>query len=219
MLVLGSAALGVWAFKDGPGAIALDFDATRLQQTMQSRYGAAGAKALSEWLAMLQAQQGKALQQQLSGINEFWNRAVVHTEDAVLWSQPDYWATPLETLGKGAGDCEDFVVGKYFSLLRLGVPLEKLRLIYVRARMGGVGSTQSIAHMVLGYYETPVAEPLVLDSMVNFLLPASQRKDLTPVFSFNAQGVYVAGAQPSSVDRITRWRDLLVRMKQEGFLP
>lgn len=216
---LGAAALGAWSLKDGTNAIALDFDAGRLQQTMQSLYGAAGAKALSQWLAMLQAQQGKALQQQLSAINDFWNRAVVHTEDSVLWSQPDYWATPLETLGKGAGDCEDFVVGKYFSLLRLGVPLERLRLIYVRARMGGVGSTQSIAHMVLGYYETPVAEPLVLDSMVDFLLPASQRKDLTPVFSFNAQGVYVAGAQPSSVDRITRWRDLLVRMRQEGFLP
>ena len=161
----------------------------------------------------------KPLQQQLLAVNEFWNRAVVQTEDSMLWAQPDYWATPLETLGKGAGDCEDYVIGKYFSLLRLGVPGEKLRLIYVRARMGGAGSTQSIAHMVLGYYETPMAEPLVLDSMVDFLLLSSQRKDLTPVFSFNAQGVYVAGAQPSSVDRITRWRDLLTRMKQEGFLP
>ena len=137
----------------------------------------------------------------------------------MLWSQPDYWATPLETLGKGAGDCEDYVIGKYFSLLRLGVAVEKLRLIYVRARLGGAGSTQSIAHMVLGYYETPAAEPLVLDSLLDNIMPASQRKDLTPVFSFNAQGVYVAGAQPASVDRITRWRDLLARMKQEGFLP
>ena len=56
-------------------------------------------------------------------------------------------------------------------------------------------------------------------SLLDNIMPASQRKDLTPVFSFNAQGVYVAGAQPASVDRITRWRDLLARMKQEGFLP
>ena len=168
---------------------------------------------------MLEGQKNKPLQQQLSSINEFWNRAVVQTEDSMLWSQPDYWATPLETLGKGAGDCEDYVIGKYFSLLRLGVPGDRLRLIYVRARMGGAGSNLSIAHMVLGYYETPVAEPLVLDSMLDNIMPSSQRKDLTPVFSFNAQGVYVAGAQPASVDRITRWRDLLARMKQEGFLP
>lgn len=219
VLGLSIAALGGLALKSGPYAIALDFDAARLQQTMQGRYGAAGTKALTAWLGMLQAQQSKSLQQQLPAVNEFWNRAVVQTDDSMLWGQADYWATPLETLGKGAGDCEDYVVGKYFSLLRLGVPEERLRLIYVRARMGGVGSTQSIAHMVLGYYETPTAEPLVMDSMVDFLLPASQRKDLTPVFSFNAQGVYVAGAQPTSVDRITRWRDLLARMKQEGFLP
>ena len=186
---------------------------------MVNRYGAAGSSALKQWLAMLQVNQTRPLQQQLSTVNEFWNRAVMQTDDNVLWGQADYWATPLETLGKGAGDCEDYVVGKYFSLLRLGIPQERLRLIYVRARMGGIGSTQSIAHMVLGYYETPTAEPLVMDSMVDFLVPSSQRKDLTPVFSFNAQGVYVAGAQPTSVDRITRWRDLLARMKQEGFLP
>lgn len=219
VLGMGAAALGGLALNSGPYAIALDFDAARLQQTMQSRYGAAGTRALTAWLGMLEAQKGRPLQQQLTAVNEFWNRAVVQTDDSMLWGQADYWATPLETLGKGAGDCEDYVVGKYFSLLRLGVVQERLRLIYVRARIGGVGSTQSIAHMVLGYYETPTAEPLVMDSMVDFLLPASQRKDLTPVFSFNAQGVYVAGAQPTSVDRITRWRDLLARMKQEGFLP
>ena len=215
----GSAILGAWALQNRVDAVALDFDGERLRSGMQSRYGAAGVQRLGQWLTMLQAQKDRSLQHQLTVVNEFWNRAVVQTEDSMLWAQPDYWATPLETLGKGAGDCEDYVIGKYFSLLRLGVPGEKLRLIYVRARMGGVGSTQSIAHMVLGYYETPMAEPLVLDSMVDFLLPSSQRKDLTPVFSFNAQGVYVAGAQPSSVDRITRWRDLLTRMKQEGFLP
>lgn len=217
--MFGSGMLGVLALQTQSGAVALDFDEGRLQGSMQSRYGAAGVQRLGQWLAMLQTQKSRPLSQQLPAVNEFWNRAVVQTDDSLLWSQPDYWATPLETLGKGAGDCEDYVVGKYFSLLRLGVPAEKLRLIYVRARMGGVGSTQSIAHMVLGYYEVPTGEPLVLDSMVDFLLPSSQRKDLTPVFSFNAQGVYVAGAQPSSVDRITRWRDLLTRMKQEGFLP
>ena len=219
MLVFGSGMLGVLALQAQPDAVALDFDEGRLQGRMQSRYGAAGVQRLGQWLAMLTAQKSRPLSQQLPAVNEFWNRAVVQTEDSMLWAQPDYWATPLETLGKGAGDCEDYVIGKYFSLLRLGVPGDKLRLIYVRARMGGVGSTHSIAHMVLGYYEVPTAEPLVLDSMVDFLLPSSQRKDLTPVFSFNAQGVYVAGAQPSSVDRITRWRDLLTRMKQEGFLP
>ena len=219
LLGFSAAAWGLGLLRSGRDAIALDFDAARMQNSMQSRYGAKGTQALRQWLEMLQQQTGKPITQQLPAVNQFWNRAAVQSDDNVLWGQPDYWATPLETLGRGAGDCEDYVIGKYFSLLRLGVAEENLRLIYVRARMGGVGSTQSLAHMVLGHYATPTAEPLVLDSMVDPILPSSQRRDLTPVFSFNAQGVYVAGAQPSPVDRITRWSDLLARMRLEGFLP
>ena len=219
MLLYSSAALGALALRVGSDAVALEFDVHRLQASMQSRYGAAGLQNLEQWLAMLQSQRGKTVQQQLPAVNAFWNHAILQTDDALVWAQPDYWATPLESLGKRAGDCEDFVIGKYFSLRLLGVQADYLRLIYVRARIGGMGSKQSIAHMVLGYYETPTAEPLVLDSLVDAMLPASQRDDLTPVFSFNAQGIYVAGAKPAPVDRITRWRDLLTRMKQEGFLP
>jgi predicted transglutaminase-like cysteine proteinase len=217
--LLAAALLLAWLLPV-PGLSALEFDAAKLQQTMQSRYGARGVQALRDWLRMLQEQTGQSQERQLQAVNTFWNQAVLASEDPSVWGEADYWATPLESLGKRAGDCEDFVIGKYFSLLRLGIPVEKLRLVYVRARVGGIGSTQSIAHMVLGFYETPVSEPLVLDSLVGDIQPASQRTDLTPVFSFNAQGVYVAGASRSApVERISRWRGLLARMQQEGFMP
>jgi predicted transglutaminase-like cysteine proteinase len=107
------------------------------------------------------------------------------------------------------------VIGKYFSLIELGVAPSKLRFIYVRALIGGAGGDQ-VAHMVLGYYPSPNAEPLVLDSLISMIMPASQRRDLTPVFSFNTEGVYIDGKQASPVDRLGRWRDLLLRMEQEG---
>ncbi len=151
--------------------------------------------------------------------NDFWNRALLSGDDITIWGKDDYWATPLESLGKGAGDCEDYVIGKYFTLLSMGVPASKLRFIYVRARVGGPASSSQIAHMVLGYYETPNAVPLVLDSLVSTILPASQRRDLTPVFSFNADGVYVDGKPAAPVDRLSRWRDLLQRMEREGIRP
>lgn len=168
---------------------------------------------------MLATAAPEAESRKLRQVNDFWNTAVRGGEDSNIWGQTDYWATPLETLGKRWGDCEDFVIGKYFSLVHLGVPADKLRLVYVRARLGGMGSNQSIAHMVLGYYETPNSDPLVLDNLVGSVVPASQRRDLTPVFSFNAQGIYVAGAAPASVERISRWRGLLARMQEEGFQP
>ena len=88
----------------------------------------------------------------LTLVNDFWNRSVMSGGLRDL-GPADYWATPLESLGKGAGDCEDYVIGKYFSLLAMGVPANKLRFIYVRARIGGPASSSQVAHMVLGYWQ------------------------------------------------------------------
>lgn len=200
-------------------ATALQFDAARIQQTAKARYGQRGAQAVSQWMAMLSQQRSQPESQQLRAVNDFWNTIALGGEDINIWGKADYWATPLETLGKRAADCEDYVIGKYFSLVNLGVPAEKLRLIYVRARIGGMGSSTSIAHMVLGYYSSPDADPLVLDNLMGSIAPASQRRDLTPVFSFNAQGIYMAGAAPTSPDRIGHWRNLLLKMQKEGFQP
>ena len=52
------------------------------------------------------------------------------------------------------------------------------------------------------------------------ILPASQRKDLTPVYGFNSLGIWVGGARnPASREpesRLSRWRDLLRRAAEEG---
>jgi predicted transglutaminase-like cysteine proteinase len=201
-----------------PDVTALSFDSTKLREKLHVAYGQSGVQRFDAWVAHQAMNQSHQVSEQIQSVNHFWNTHIVGGEDTQIWKQAEYWATPLETLGVGRADCEDYVIGKYFSLLNLGVPVEKLRFIYVRARIGGIGSTQSIAHMVLGYYETPQSEPLVLDNLVSSMLPASQRNDLAPVFSFNAQGIYVAGAQPSSVSRISRWQELLEKMKKEGFV-
>ncbi|MFA5489664.1 MAG: transglutaminase-like cysteine peptidase [Candidimonas sp.] len=200
-------------------AHALRFNESAARAHALARYGAQGERTVQAWLAMLDAQRGQELARQLRNVNDFWNRTVVASEDKAIWELEDFWATPLETLGKRLGDCEDFVIGKYFSLVMSGVPPDKLRLIYVRARIGGWADEQGIAHMVLGYYETPHSDPLVLDNLVDSIMPAGQRKDLIPVFSFNAQGIYVGGARSAPVEQITRWRRLLLRMRQEGFMP
>ncbi|HHU94200.1 MAG TPA: transglutaminase [Alcaligenaceae bacterium] len=196
-------------------SIALEISPSQLRQTAQQKYGPQGVKNLEQWFSTLSNLQGIPEDQQLKEVNAFWNRIALAGEDINIWGAEDYWATPLETLGRAAADCEDYVIGKYFSLIHLGVPADKLRLIYVRARVGGA----SIAHMVLGYYPSPNAEPLLLDNLTGIIRPASQRPDLTPVFSFNSKGVYVSGSAPGSVDRISRWRGLLDKMRSEGFKP
>jgi predicted transglutaminase-like cysteine proteinase len=182
------------------------------------RYGAGGAGAIREWRALLSALRGQNEADQLRRVNDFVNRRIRFAEDLAVWQQVDYWATPVESLGRGMGDCEDYVIAKYFSLRELGVPTAKLRLIYVRARIGGPHSSVTQAHMVLGYFATPQAVPLVLDNLLGEIRPATLRTDLAPVFSFNGDGVY-AGAATTPVERITRWKELLLRMQAEGYSP
>jgi len=171
---------------------------------------------------MLQTVRSGSDAERLKRINDFFNRQIRFGEDSAIWNQPDYWATPLETLGLGSGDCEDFSIAKYYSLKEAGVSPEKLRLIYVRAKIGSSDAVASQAHMVLAYYAKPDAEPLVLDNMVSEIRPASRRPDLVPVFSFNSAGVFtgVSGneATPAAgTGRLSRWEDLLKRAKAEGF--
>ncbi len=138
--------------------------------------------------------------------------------DIKHWGVEDYWATPIETLGTHAGDCEDFSIGKYFSLITMGVDTNKLRITYVKAL------EMNLAHMVLAYYPTPNGEPLILDNINMTILPASQRKDLLPIYGFNGDGIWLAqstkklAAGPGIEKSLPSWGKLNKRMKKELML-
>jgi predicted transglutaminase-like cysteine proteinase len=191
-------------------------DLDKTQALALQRYGAHAAETVGAWRRMLEESRDLPDNDKLNKVNVFFNRRILFQDDIVVWQQADYWATPLEFMGRGAGDCEDFAIAKYITLQMLGIGNERLRLIYVRAKSG---STMSIAHMVLGFYPQPTEEPLVLDNLISSVRPASQRPDLAPVFSFNSDGLWVGGATTSAADpttRLSRWRDVLDRMRQEG---
>ena len=178
------------------------------------RYNQAASERVREWQSIIEANQSSDVQDQLFEINRFFNR-LEFKDDIDHWNQPDYWATPIEFLATQAGDCEDYTIAKYFSLLELGVPNEKLRLIYVTALR------PRQAHMVLGYYETPNSIPLILDNINKRILPANQRRDLIPIYSFNGDGLWLAksqgrGRQVQSGGNNSLWVDLNERMKN-GF--
>lgn len=192
------------------------WDETRLRQTALATYGPALEKRLDMLLTWLQGQRAQTEADKLRATNDWWNRTIRFDDDSKIWKQADYWATPLETLAQGAGDCEDFAIAKYLTLIELGVPESRLRLVYVRAQ---IGEQAPQAHMVLAYYSTPEAEPLILDNLLRSIQPASRRTDLTPLFSFNAAGVWVQGnpnAQ-SGADRLSRWQDAIRRFRAAGF--
>ncbi len=201
------------------GSVLAAPDLDRMQRLAASRYGAAAAESVAAWRRLIAETADSDELEKLTRVNTFFNRKIRFEDDIAVWGVQDHWASPLELMGKGAGDCEDFSIAKYMSLRLLGVPAERLRLIYVRAQIGGVQSGISQAHMVVGYFPTPADEPLVLDNLINDIRPAARRPDLLPVFSFNSEGLWVGGASASAADptaRLSRWRSVLERMRNEG---
>ncbi len=180
---------------------------------VRNRHGEPSRQRVQHWRELMATSQTLAEPQKLEAVNSFFNR-LTFTPDPQLWKQEDYWATPLETLAVGAGDCEDFALAKYFTLTALGVDESRLRLTYVKALK------LNQPHMVLTYYPTPDAVPLVLDNLEPLIKPATERDDLAPVYSFNGTGLWLArqrgqGKPAGDSERLPLWREMLQRMRRE----
>ncbi|MCG8684776.1 MAG: transglutaminase-like cysteine peptidase [Desulfobacterales bacterium] len=154
-------------------------------RSYEQEYGPRAVKRLNALLSMMNTHQNASEEEKLKAVNRFFNQ-VPYRRDIKAWGKSDYWASRLEFLGKGMGDCEDYAVAKYLTLSQLGVPQERLFMTYVRAR----GFSEA-AHMVVSYYTDRKAVPLVLDNYDKRILPATQRKDLIPVYSFTAQDLFL----------------------------
>ena len=189
----------------------------QLQATAKARYGEPGAATVRDWETMVTNNADMPVATQLEQVNDFFNQNVRWVEDIEAWKTSDYWATPLETMGRGVGDCEDFSIAKYATLTLMGVPASSLRLVYVKARRNGLNT----AHMVLAWYESPDSTPQILDNMDHVIRPATERRDLNPVFSFNGEQLWLgAGDRPTQYQptaRLSRWRQVVEKIRQEGF--
>lgn len=199
------------------------YDLDSFRDKLRARFPESQVSLLNAWFQAIGSAKTQSEHRRLKLINDFVNRTIIFESDSQIWSQSDYWATPLETLGMGRGDCEDIAIMKYVSLRMAGVPGNKLRLIYARARLPGQDDTQLQAHMVLAYYTTPISEPLVLDNLNPEIVPASQRRDLRPVFSFNSEGIYPGvlrknDTAPAQINRLSRWEDAWRRIFNDGYL-
>ena len=183
---------------------------------VQNQYGIEARQRVSDWrdlLNQLALQVPPEDAKYIKAANDYFNQ-VEWLWDIDHWGQEDYWATPIETLATNGGDCEDYSIGKYFSLTSVGMKTSKLRITYVKAL------EYNLAHMVLAYYPTPSSEPLILDNINKTILPASQRQDLLPIYSFNGDGLWLAKSRARAVKgdvskNLPSWGNLQGKMESE----
>lgn len=180
--------------------------------------GEQAVERLLRWRDLLRRDlAGNSEQAKLERVNRFFNQ-IPGIDDQANWNQRDYWATPVEMLVRNGGDCEDYALGKYFTLKAAGVPGERLRITYVRIWRARIKQVES--HMVLAYYPLPEGEPLILDNLDPRIRPAAERSDLVPGMSFNGDGLWSAkqrgqNGRIGETSSIQHWNNLLARMRQD----
>jgi len=189
----------------------LDTKDRQMVDVVQAKYGSRAARRVIDWRMLIQRARSEkwGQQQALEATNRFFNRQIF-IDDIKLWGQPDYWASPIEFLAAGGGDCEDFSIAKYFTLREMGLTDESMRLIYVKA------IRYNQFHMVVANYATPEAMPVILDNLDPTIKPANLRKDLIPIYSFNGSHLWLMKAKgqgqlAGNSDRLSMWTDLQQR--------
>ncbi len=188
----------------------VQLDGPKIVSALKKVYGERAAKRGRAWLNLMQTDTSLSEIDNLKKVNRFFN--LFHfIDDIKLWGVNNYWATPVEFIGANGGDCEDYSIAKYFTLLELGIADEKMRITIVKA----INLDQY--HMVLAYYETPASIPLILDNIDGVIKPASKRNDLIPIYSFNGSQLWLNKERGRSVvtgnsSRLKHWRDLRERI-------
>lgn len=177
---------------------------------LKTNYGQRAEQRGKAWLKIIDESGDLTNQEKLEKVNTFFNY-FRFVDDMQLWGEKNYWATPIEFVGVNGGDCEDYSIAKYFTLLELGVPDTKMRITMVKAlRLNQY-------HMVLAYYETPASVPIILDNLDGAIKPANKRTDLLPVYSFNGTQLWLnkekgRGKLAGKSKRLKRWSSLKQRL-------
>ena len=180
---------------------------------IENQYGDYARRRVTSWHTLITSNRESDDLEKLKMVNDFFNQ-LKFISDQKHWGKEDYWATPLQMITTNGGDCEDFSIAKYFTLREMGIPADRLRITYVKALR------LNQAHMVLTYFQTPDADPLILDNLEADIRVSSQRSDLLPVYSFNAEGLWLAKSRGKSkrvgpAQRLSRWNEVIARIDKE----
>jgi predicted transglutaminase-like cysteine proteinase len=117
----------------------------------------------------------------LGWINRAVNLSIRSMSDWAQYGYADYWASPLQTLSSGAGDCEDYAIVKYIALRHLGIAPGDLRLLIVRDKM-----REALHAIVTVRFEQ---QWLILDNRTMAMLSTEQSQRYSPLFVMDDQGV------------------------------
>jgi predicted transglutaminase-like cysteine proteinase len=178
-----------------------------IQFSCASQNDGSADQRIADWHELIKNQLNASTQEKISAVNSFINAQIQYRSDMDGYGLVEYWATIQETLLAGTGDCEDYAIAKFQTLRMLGVPSEQLRLMHV------VTNTKQ-QHLVLVFTGTERSRGFVLDNLTNEIIASARRKDLTPIYSFNEEWLWVGRSNNPlrAASTLTRWTDVQNRL-------
>jgi predicted transglutaminase-like cysteine proteinase len=198
------------AFRQGepfglPATSALRGDMSAMWNDVQSRIAAderilvacrkdetACSQAARRFLSIVELGRKQVGRARLGWINRVVNLSIRPASDLAQYGYSDYWASPLQTLSRRAGDCEDYAIVKYAVLRQLGVSANDLRLVVVRDK------TRRADHAVVAVRNEQ--RWLILDNRTMALLDAENARHYQPLFSLDQRtGRAIATATASQI--------------------
>lgn len=129
------------------------------------------------WTSFLDSARDASPKRKLKLVNDFMNKAR-YILDPINWGVKDYWATPGQFFDK-YGDCEDYAIAKYLSLVALGWDPKTLRIVVVQ------DLNLRIPHAILAVYRDDGIQ--VLDNQIAIVVDASRVRHYRPIFSLSEE--------------------------------
>ncbi|MDO9561359.1 MAG: transglutaminase-like cysteine peptidase [Bradyrhizobium sp.] len=151
--------------------------------------------AALKFLAIVDTGKARDGRARLGEINRAINLAIRPMGDLEQHGQIDLWSSPLATLTRGAGDCEDYAIAKFIALQRAGVSPDDLRIVIMRDTIRGEDHAVAAARLD--------GQWLTLDNRRMAMIEDAQVRNHRPSFVLDRDGVrrYEAAPMPVFGDR------------------
>ncbi|MBR0758012.1 transglutaminase-like cysteine peptidase [Bradyrhizobium jicamae] len=158
----------------------IDDEMVQLAICEGDREGCVSPEAL-KLLAIVDTAKARDGRARLGEVNRAINLAIKPASDLALYGQIDVWSSPLATLARGAGDCEDYAIAKLVALRLAGVAQEDLRIVIMHDTLSGEDHAVTAARLD-GHW-------LTLDNRRMAMVEDGDVRNVRPTFMIDQYGV------------------------------
>jgi predicted transglutaminase-like cysteine proteinase len=128
----------------------------------------------------------------LGEINRAINLSIRAMSDLAQHGQIDVWSSPLATLERGGGDCEDYAIAKFVALRRAGIAPDDLRIVIMHDTIQGEDHAVAAARLDGRW--------LTLDNRRMAMVWDSDVRNYRPTFVIGEHGVMRYADSPLLAD-------------------